>query len=738
MKRFISVLLCTVVVLSAKSVPDKDLQVRIGKSIQFGGVNAKMVRFGGFSTPECKLAISNEGRYFYLTKVNSTCTKITNSKGVKIICNSDKSVCKTREELIKFVKGDLDSFSEQRNKFISKEDERKHYSKFEKWLYNNCFLKNNKEKSAIWSTSYCKCYVKAIIETYRDANGYNKYFANSNVLKYEKRASKFGDKIYFCLILADNEEYEIKHPKESKEIDKTLSALSQSSNDSLKSEYSQPAWCNSSNLNKTEHTICASDTLSTLDMKLADAYGASKAHKKDVAQRAWLKKRNRCRYDVECIKKAYEDRLEELVKLKSNSVNKENKDKEEPLLENLPLKEQKDTLGIKGDYLETSGCQDSHGYGMAEDAWKIIQSDGKYYVIDFDIRCGKDVMPYFIHDSHTFAGLHTDLMPMKIQEKHQFTIGRSSQIFMQKSDYIIIPMSEKLKEKAKKYLLKIKDKDALSDIEKKNKRKAKKMLNPDGYIAFVKPIDAKYQRVFEWALTFAMIEAINDIDVETIEILLKSKEKINECVTNGDQGEYKTSYEVLEERKEEIDNVIKRKKVLNIKVPDNYKEAKKKISEIYKLFKAYGQTGTCKDQKTKKQKHISSIKKDALDQEVLKNVKKSMHYILDRDIKAFTNITDSGRVVTRRVVERLIGDETSWKKNFSFLSGMTHADIDTLKIDKKADRDKERTCRLATGKKVPCKSLEYCFSIDDKILPKKGCLDMYYINQKIYWEPYGW
>ena len=814
MKRFgWLLLLCSIVtLLSARNIPQKDIQVEIGENVKFGEVNAKMVHFGGFTTPECKLAISNDGRYFYLTKVNSTCTKITNSKGVKIICNSDKSVCKTREELIKFVKRGLGSFSEQRNKFVSKEDERKHYSKFEKWLYNNCFLENNKEKSAIWSTSYCQCYVKAIIEVYKDANGYNKYFANLNKIKYKKRANELFDHAYFCFISADTEEYEITHPKESKEIDRTLSALSQSSNNSLKSQYSQPSWCNSSYLNKTEHTICASDTLSALDMNLAKAYGTSKAHSKDIEQRAWLKKRNQCGYDVQCIKNLYEDRLEELVKLKSKSVNKEKKYKEEPLLEIPPLKEQRDTLGIKGDYLGTSGCQDSHGYGMAEDAWKIIQSDGKYYTIDFDIACGEGVEPNFITTGAGFINdeMILDIQDISIEEKHQFKVkGYGDDLYSKRGNDIVFFFDQDKIEKYKKYLAKLQSKKNLSKKEQKNIKILKRMLDPNGYAPLSKSTDIKYQKVFDNAPTYAMMQAIRDKDIKSVKILLRSQEKINECVPDSNlvkpnKPVYYTPYMVIEE---------------NIS----------KVLQIYNLFKVYDQTETCytkeyfkdlissdfdmlkyMDDNLKKDKTLAfelvlknekalsyfdeSIRDDkafalkifndntkwimsydviyksltprlqkdkdiiacmikkgkseyihikpklsAMDKQVLNNVKKSMHYILDRNIKAFANITDSGRVYTRKNVEKLIGSETSWKKNFPFLDGITHTDIDTLQIYKKADRDKERTCRyMATGKEVPCKSLEYCFVMEYKTLPNEGCLDMYYIGGRMYWEPFGW
>jgi len=85
--------------LGAQEIPQKDIDAHIGDNVRFGKIDAKMVHFGGYATPECKLAVSLDGNYFYLKKVNSTCLTLTNSKGVKIICNSDKSVCKTRQEL---------------------------------------------------------------------------------------------------------------------------------------------------------------------------------------------------------------------------------------------------------------------------------------------------------------------------------------------------------------------------------------------------------------------------------------------------------------------------------------------------------------------------------------------------------------------------------------------------------------------------------------------------------------
>ncbi|GEM_PF-4189664 len=255
-----------VTLLNAKNIPQKDIQVHIGENVQFGEVNAKMVRFGGYTTPECKLAISNDGRYFYLTKVQSTCTKITNSKGVKIICNADKSVCKTRRELI-----DLITASSKTNHKAAKIG----------IVYN---LDPNGDG---FLTLRSKPNGRQIGKLYPDNKltilAQKGSWYKVKVLKSGKTGWAYGEWIKIV-----------------------------TEEDGSTDQGTIPSWCNASRLNKTEHTICADDNLSALDMKLVEVYGAVKARRKDVAQRAWLKKRNACGNDAACIKKMYEERIESL------------------------------------------------------------------------------------------------------------------------------------------------------------------------------------------------------------------------------------------------------------------------------------------------------------------------------------------------------------------------------------------------------------------------------------------
>jgi len=96
-------LLLSINSLEAKNISKEDLDLHLGDTISFKNIDSRIVYFGGYNTPECKLAISMDGQYFYLTKMESTCEKLINKNNVKIICNSNKTVCKTRTELINFI-----------------------------------------------------------------------------------------------------------------------------------------------------------------------------------------------------------------------------------------------------------------------------------------------------------------------------------------------------------------------------------------------------------------------------------------------------------------------------------------------------------------------------------------------------------------------------------------------------------------------------------------------------------
>ncbi len=80
------------------------------------GVPATMVEIGNSGISSCRIAISDDGEYFFLKKVNSKCKNLTNSKGYKIICNPNKTLCKTRNELIDYIGAQQKYKSKDKNK----------------------------------------------------------------------------------------------------------------------------------------------------------------------------------------------------------------------------------------------------------------------------------------------------------------------------------------------------------------------------------------------------------------------------------------------------------------------------------------------------------------------------------------------------------------------------------------------------------------------------------------------
>ena len=81
-----------------------------------------------------------------------------------------------------------------------------------------------------------------------------------------------------------------------------------------------PSFSCSGNLSDTETVICGSDQLARLDNELADLYARvlDRAGDGDVdmirdEQKDWITRRNRCRFDQACIRRAYVDRLDRLT-----------------------------------------------------------------------------------------------------------------------------------------------------------------------------------------------------------------------------------------------------------------------------------------------------------------------------------------------------------------------------------------------------------------------------------------
>ena len=280
--------------LQAKAVSDKDLTVQKDYEAKFGNIKAQVLHFGGVSTPKCQFAISNDGQYFYFTKLNSTCKRIINSKGKKIVCNSDKSVCKTREELKEFISNG-----------------------------KNSILDNNANPDLTVSKDYQAKFGNIEAQVL--------HFGGISTPKCQFAISNDGQYFYFtklnstCKRLTNSKGMKIVCNSD-KSVCKTRKELREFIvNGKEKIIISKPSWCNANHLNLTEKTICSNKELIGLDKKLASAYGASKADNKDREQINWLKnKRNICGADVECIKSAYRNRISQFGEVnKPNSNSKE-------------------------------------------------------------------------------------------------------------------------------------------------------------------------------------------------------------------------------------------------------------------------------------------------------------------------------------------------------------------------------------------------------------------------------
>lgn len=86
----IFLLLVLSIVLYGEAPMNEDIQLYLD-------TESNILNFGGTTTPECKIKISSNHKFFEY--IDSACKKMTNSKGVQIICNSNKSVCKTETEI---------------------------------------------------------------------------------------------------------------------------------------------------------------------------------------------------------------------------------------------------------------------------------------------------------------------------------------------------------------------------------------------------------------------------------------------------------------------------------------------------------------------------------------------------------------------------------------------------------------------------------------------------------------
>lgn len=83
----------------------------------------------------------------------------------------------------------------------------------------------------------------------------------------------------------------------------------------------RPGWCNSSGLNPTEQTICATQFLHIFDNQIIEYYRSIYGPGPlNAEQLAWLRVRNSCGRDASCIRSQYRWRIDELAQIRGGSA----------------------------------------------------------------------------------------------------------------------------------------------------------------------------------------------------------------------------------------------------------------------------------------------------------------------------------------------------------------------------------------------------------------------------------
>ncbi len=100
LRLFISLSLLFSLISSRVLYSSRDLTLRFGPDVYIDGSNAKTIFFGGERAALCTVVIGAFAKPFFLDA--DGCRYSSNSRGEKIVCTSDRLVCKTKRELIDF------------------------------------------------------------------------------------------------------------------------------------------------------------------------------------------------------------------------------------------------------------------------------------------------------------------------------------------------------------------------------------------------------------------------------------------------------------------------------------------------------------------------------------------------------------------------------------------------------------------------------------------------------------
>ena len=485
---------------------------------------------------------------------------------------------------------------------------------------------------------------------------------------------------------------------------------------------SMPSWCNSRYLNKTEHLICSDETLSALDKKLAQIYGASLAKRDDAAQHAWLKERDACGVDKACVQRLYESKIAQLqtgkkpydALLSAIEDNPENAAKWSEAQKNDRdlVKEAVKRNGLVLYYLDNPAYLDDRALVAA-----AVKSNPTIF---------KYVSPRLKEDK---------AIALEAVRQRGMLLEFAAEDLKNDRDVVFAAIESYPKALCVAGSKIRKDIDTIAYAMRRNYVMFS-CADPSLLSVDQRSMPAQYRRCYGCHGRVGEIKALGRSRV----LAKMGKDAILRALKAYKEGTYPGGSSMMKRQVRDLSSFDMQAiaRYLDSWTRTSVQKQWEKVKRRYTPSKA----NTSAHKRIDKKYVVHSEKKavsDPIDMQVLSVVKRTMHRVLNRDMRAFEHITDSGRIYPVETVKRFMGSERAWKKQFAFLEGQTHRDIDTLAISKKAKKDKERTCRImATGEKIPCKSLQYCFTINGKPIGKDGCSDLYYIGGKIYWEPFGW
>jgi len=126
------------------------------------------------------------------------------------------------------------------------------------------------------------------------------------------------------------------------------------------------------------------------------------------------------------------------------------------------------------------------------------------------------------------------------------------------------------------------------------------------------------------------------------------------------------------------------------------------------------------------------------DKQILKLVKSSMIKIFKKDMSVFDVLVDGGRMLSQESINKNIKNKKDgFTRNFKFLNSMKQEDINKMLISEKGNVE-DYKCKDKNKETVKCQKLSVRLENPYMKFKKSGWVKIFNINNKLYWEPFGW